>query len=143
MPRNAAAEGLLASCVKTGPFLLLLVALSAFGQNQEIQRELMQRQQQSDAFALQLRQSLELLKVPPAERPAAQSRQLSERHRLENVSAQQLRELRPDADAGLRSYERSRAQEERRPFLSPVVEPPAQPAAPPRPMRPAPRVNVD
>lgn len=122
---------------------LLLVALSAFGQNQEIQRELMQRQQQSDAFALQLRQSQELLNVPPAMRPAAESRQLSERHRLENVSAQQLREVRPDADDGLRSYERSKAQEERRPFLSPIVELPVKPAAPPRPLRPAPKVNVD
>jgi len=128
--------------LKTIPLLLLLVAVSAFGQNQEIQRELMQRQQQSDAFALQLRQSQELLKVPPAKRPAAESRQLSERHRLENVSAQQLREVRPEAGDALRSYERARAQEERRPFVSPIVEMPVRPDAPARPLEPAPKVNV-
>ena len=128
--------------MKTSPLLLLLVALPAFGQNQEIQRELMLRQQQSDAFALQLRQSQELLKVPPAQRPAAESRQLSERHRLENLSAQQLREVRPHADDGLRSYERSRAQEERRTLLSPIVESPVKPRATPRPLIPAPKSNA-
>jgi len=117
--------------MKTSALLLLLVSLAAFGQTQEIQRELMQRQQQSDAFALQLRQSQELQKVPPAQRPAAESRQLSERQRLENVSAQQLREVRPNANDGLRSFERSRAQEERRPLLSPTVEAPVKPDAPP------------
>jgi hypothetical protein len=131
--------------MKTSPLLLLLllVALSAFGQNQEIQRELMLRQQQSDAFALQLRQSQELLKVPPAQRLAAESRQLSERHRLENLSAQQLREVRPDADDGLRSYERSKAQEERRSLLSPIVESPVKRDATPRPLIPAPKSNAN
>ena len=47
--------------------ILLLVAMAgpALAQDQEIQRQLMQRQQQYDAFTLQLRQSQERLQIPP------------------------------------------------------------------------------
>jgi hypothetical protein len=99
----------------------------------DIQKQLVQRQQQSDAFTLQLRQSQEALKVPPAARSAMEARQLVERVRLDNVSDQQLRDVRPETPAALRAHERYRADEERRPFYSPIVKcrsRPRRPAAP-------------
>ena len=58
--------------------LLLACTLPVQAQQQDIQKELIQRQQQSDAFNLQLRQSQEALKAPAAARPALESRQLSD-----------------------------------------------------------------
>lgn len=57
-----------------------------------MQRALMQRQQQSDEFALQLRQSQERLQATPGDLSQQQyldSRQLGERQRLENLGTQQ------------------------------------------------------
>jgi hypothetical protein len=122
--------------------LLATVALPAFAQNADIQKQLIQRQQQSDAFTLQLRQSQDALKVPPAARSAMEARQLVERVRLDNVSDQQLREVRPEMPAALRPIERSKADAERLPFLSPVVELPAK-APPPPPLQPSLKGNVD
>ena len=124
-------------------FLLAIVALPAFAQNADIQKQLIQRQQQSDAFTLQLRQSQEAAKVPPAMRPAVEARQLSERVRLENVSEKQLLEVRPETPATLRPYERSKADAERLPFLSPVVEIPVKAPPPPPPLQPSLKGNVD
>ncbi len=100
-------------------FLLVLLPLPGVAQEREIQRELIHRQQQSDAFVLQLRQSQELLKVPAAQRPAAESRQLEERQRLENVSERQLREVKADTPLELRPYERQKAEVERRAIVEP------------------------
>jgi hypothetical protein len=125
-------------------FLLATVALPAFAQNADIQKQLIQRQQQSDAFTLQLRQSQEAVKVSPAIRPAVEARQLSERVRLENVSEKQLLEVRPETPATLRPIERSKADAERLPFLSPVVELPVKaPLSPPPPLQPSLKGNVD
>jgi hypothetical protein len=124
-------------------FLLATVALPAFAQDADIQKQLIQRQQQSDAFTLQLRQSQEAAKVPPAMRPAVEARQLSERVRLENVSEKQLLEVRPETPAALRPIERQRANDERRPFLSPIVEIPLKTAPPPVPLQPSLKGNVD
>src|SRR6185436_7724876 len=115
--------------------LLCLIALPAFAQDADIQKQLIQRQQQSDAFTLQLRQSQEALKVPPAARSAMEARQLVERVRLDNVSDQQLREVRPETPSALRRIERSRADAERLPFISPAVELPVKAAVPPPPMQ--------
>ncbi len=90
------------------------------GQEQDIQRQLIQRQQQSDAFTLQLRQSQEALKAPPAAGPELEIRQLSERQRLENVSERQLREVGPDSPKEWRPYERQKAEDERRPLTVPA-----------------------
>jgi hypothetical protein len=96
--------------------LLLLLASPALAQDQAIQRELIQRQQQSEQFNLQLRQSIEASKVPPgdaARRMEVETRQLGERQRLENVSERQLREVKPDTPQELRPQERSQAERER------------------------------
>jgi hypothetical protein len=122
--------------------LLAAAALPAFAQDADIQKQLIQRQQQSDAFTLQLRQSQEAAKVSPAMRPAVEARQLSERVRLENVSGKQLLEVRPETPAALRPYERSKADAERLPFLSPVEIPVKSPPPPP-PLQPSLKGNVD
>ena len=100
--------------------LLLLFSAPAFAQDAGIQRQLIQRQQQSDAFALQLRQSQEALKTAPAGRPELQARQFSERQRFENLSERQLLEVKPDAPEALRPYERQKADDERRQFAAPI-----------------------
>ena len=114
---------------------LLACALPALAQQQDIQKELMLRQQQSDAFNLQLRQSQEALKAPPAARPALESRQLTDRQRLDNVSEQQRLDVRPDTPQSLRPYEREKADAERRSLASPP-EVPVKPAPPAQPILP-------
>lgn len=97
--------------------IVALVALPAFAQEQAAQREVIRRQQRSDAFALQLRQSQELLKVPAERRAEVEAGQLGERQRLENVSERQLRDVNPDTPQELRPYEKHKADEERRPIV--------------------------
>lgn len=95
---------------------LLILASPVLAQDQAIQRELIQRQQQSDQFNLQLRQSIEASKVPPADaarRMEVETRQLGERQRLENVSERQLRDVKPDTPPEFRPQERTRAEQER------------------------------
>jgi hypothetical protein len=123
--------------------LLALVAPPVLAQDADIQKLLIQRQQQSDAFNLQLRQSQEALKVAPAARGAMEARQHSERVRLDNVIEAQLREVRPDTPEALRPIERQRADDERRPFYSPIVEVPYKAAPPPPLLRPTLKGNVD
>lgn len=96
--------------------LLLLLASPALAQDQAIQRELIQRQQQSEQFNLQLRQSIEASKVPPGDarrRMELETRQLGERQRLENTSERQLRDVKPDTPQELRPQERTKAEQER------------------------------
>ena len=103
--------------------LITAVAIPAFAQDPAVQRELILRQQQSDAFVQQLHQSQQLLKVPPADfarRRDLESRQFGERQRLEQTNEQQLREIRPDLPQELRPYERHKAEEERRPLIVPL-----------------------
>ena len=104
--------------------LALLVALSAPAspQDQGIQRALIERQQQTDAFTLQLRQSQERAGVPSGDLRRQQemdARNLSERQQLDNVSQRQLRDVKPDTPAELRPYERQKADDERRPIVAP------------------------
>ncbi|MBC7802586.1 MAG: hypothetical protein H7Y16_01820 [Candidatus Parcubacteria bacterium] len=106
-------------------FLLAAMCLPALAQELDLHRQLIQRQQQSDAFLLQLRQSQERLQVPLGDLARQQSldmRQNSERQRLEKMSERQLREVKPDAPAELRPYERQRMEEERRPLTVPSQE---------------------
>ena len=101
-----------------------LISLPAFAQDAAIQRELVQRQQQSDAFALQLRQSLQLLQllqVAPGDfrrRAEVETSQLWQRQELGNLSARQLREAGQDSPAELRPIERTRFETERRVLLA-------------------------
>jgi hypothetical protein len=99
--------------------LLVLFAAPAYAQEADIQKQLIQRQQQSDAFSLQLRQSQEGLKAAPAARPSLEGRQLSERQRLDNVSEKQLLDVKPETPQALRPYEREKAERERRPLTIP------------------------
>jgi hypothetical protein len=129
--------------MKIEPALLLLFAAPVFAQDADIQKLLIQRQQQSDAFSLQLRQSQEALKLAPAARTAIEARQQVERVRLDDVSATQLRNVRPETAEALRAHERHQAEVERRPFHSPIVEVPYKAVPPPPPLRPTLKGNVD
>jgi hypothetical protein len=115
----------------------------ALAQNAEIQKQLILRDQQSADFALQLRQSQEALKVSPANRASFEARQLSERQRLENLNGKQLLEVQRDIPEALRPQERQQLEADRRPFMSPIVEVPVQPAPPPVKMEPSLKGNVD
>ena len=103
--------------------VLLALATPAFTQEQAIQRELIRREHQLDAFALQLRQSQQMLNVSPGDfklRQEIESRHLSERQQLERVSERQLREVKPDTPQELRPYERYKAEVERWPLTVPA-----------------------
>jgi multidrug resistance efflux pump len=103
--------------------LIAALGVPAFAQEPAVQRELILRQQQSDAFVQQLHQSQQLLKLAPGDferRRELESRQFGERQRLEQTNEQQLRDIRPDLPPELRPYERQKAQEERRPLIAPL-----------------------
>ena len=115
------------------PFLqVLLAAAPVLAQEQEIQRALIQRDQQSEGFAQQLRQSQE--KVQPGR---GDNRHLNERQRLENVSGQQLLNVEKDPPQAPRAYERQKAADERTFMLPPpVVRPQPLPKPAPVPAHP-------
>jgi hypothetical protein len=123
--------------------LLAVFAPAAWAQDAEIQKQLLLRDQQSAEFALQLRQSQEALGVAPAHRANMESRQLWERQRLENLDQRQRLNVRQDTPEALRPQERQQADIDRRPFMSPVVEVPVQPAPPPLKMEPSLKGNVE
>lgn len=103
-----------------------LIALPAFGQEPAIQRELIMRQQQSDAFTLQLRQSQQQLQIPPGDirrRAQLEASQLQQRQELDNLSTRQLREVSENTPAELRPLERSKFAEQRRALLTPREAP--------------------
>ena len=106
--------------------VLALFALPAKAQDQAVQRDLLRRQQQSEAFTQQVHQSQRLLSVPPGDlvrRRELESKQFSERQRFEQTSEQQLRDIRSDLPQDLRPYERLKAEEERRPLIVPIEQP--------------------
>lgn len=84
--------------------VLLIVAVPVLAQEQEIQRALMQRDQQSAEFAARLRGA-----------------PLVEQQRLENLSARQLLNVEKDLPAELRPYERQQAAGEHVLALPPPV----------------------
>jgi len=99
------------------PVLLFALVYPVSAQDQEIQKQLIQRQQQSDSFTLQLRQTQERLKNSSGDlrrQQEIEARQLSERQRLDNVNEKQLLDVKPDTPQELRPQERQRAEEERR-----------------------------
>ena len=103
--------------------LLAAMAGPALAQDQAVQRELIRRQQQSDAFTQQLLQSQQLLKIAPGDlgrRREIESRQLGERQRLEQATERQLLDVRSDTPQELRPYERLKAEDERRALIAPV-----------------------
>lgn len=99
-----------------------LIALPAFAQEQAVQRELVLRQQQSDAFALQLRQSQQRAQIPADDqrrRRELETSQLRERQELDNLGARQILETGRDTPAELRPQQRARFEGERRALLAP------------------------
>jgi len=102
---------------------LLSCALPALAQEQEIQRALIQRDQQSASFALQLQQSQQ----------KDTSDHLAERQRFDKLSAQQLQSIAKDTPQELRPYERQKAADERLlQFAPPMVR--AQRPEKPKPL---------
>jgi hypothetical protein len=125
--------------------LLFFAALPALAQEPNVQRELIQRQQQSDSFNQQLRQSQERLAVPPGDLRGQQrmdARQLSEKQSLDNLNTQQLRDTQIPRQPELRPYDRDNATAARRPFTSPIVEVPVKPAPPPDRLEPQPKGDI-
>jgi hypothetical protein len=113
---------------RAGAIVPILLALAApvAAQDENVQRALIGRQQQSDEFSQQLRQSQELLKVPPGDAEARrdlESKQLEQRQRLENLDAEQLQRAGKDAPPQFRPQERARMKAERQPL---VDAPPGQ-----------------
>jgi len=104
---------------------LLFSVASAAAHGDGFQRELLLRQQQSDAFTLQLRQSQETLFSRGG--PGMESRHLWERQRLDNLGAQQLQSAiqplsaDPEIARQLQPYQRQRAADERLLILPPPV----------------------
>jgi hypothetical protein len=117
---------------------VLLAAAPAAAQEQEIQRALIQRDQESAGFALQLRQSQEKAQPAPGD-----NRHLNERQRLENLSEQQLLNVEKDPPQAPRAYERQKAADERTFMLPPpVIRARPLPKPAPLPAQPAGVVDV-
>lgn len=79
--------------------LLLTFSLPASGQQDEttqrdMQRSSIERDQQSEAFALQLRQQMELNRTPSAQRAPLEAEQLRQRQAFDNLAERQRAELR-------------------------------------------------
>ena len=104
------------------PIIPIILALAApvAAQDESTQRALIMRQQQSDTFTQQLRQSQELIKVPPGDlegRTRVESQQLERQQRLDNLDAQQLQRAGKDSPPAFRPQERERMNQERRPLV--------------------------
>ena len=70
------------------------IAQQEDGTQQEMLRSSIERQQQSDAFALQLRQNQQLLEAAPDNRQALESLQLRQRQQFDDLNERQRAELR-------------------------------------------------
>lgn len=115
--------------------LATALALPAAAQETDVQRALIQRDQQSAQFALRLQQSQE--SPPPA--PGDQ-RHLRELQELENLGDRQQRSVQTALPPELRAYERARAAAERLLVLSPPIVRAPEPQKPrPLPVEPIPR----
>jgi hypothetical protein len=75
--------------------LALLLALPALApaQSRETERALLERQQQSDRFSLQLRQSQSLIGMPASERGGLDARYLEQRQAQDQLHDAQLRDV--------------------------------------------------
>ena len=116
---------------------LVLLVSPAFAQDAEVQRELIRRDQQTDAFKLQLQQSQERLNTPPGDlrrQQALEARQLGERQHLETAGERQIQDVGRDTPSELRPQERDRMQQERRPLAEPSQPPVIVTPEPPRPL---------
>lgn len=100
--------------------IILALAAPVAAQDDDAQRELIRRQQQSDTFSQQLRQSQEMLRVPPGDQDARrrmESKHLEQRQQLEKLDAEQLQRAGKDTPPQFWPQERARMKEERRPLV--------------------------
>lgn len=112
--------------------LLLAFALPAAAQEQEVQRALIQRDQQSAEFALRLRQAQESPRPAPGDQ-----RHLREQQELENLAERQQQSVQKELPQELRAYERQRAADERTLALPPPLVRTPEPVKPrPLPVEP-------
>ncbi len=125
--------------------LACLCSTAAQAQERDIQRALMQRQQQADEFALQLRQSQQRLQVVPGDlnqQQALEARQLQERQRLESMGVQEQRSVGQDGlgrfDAERLHADRDRRMELQRPYEFRLPPPAIREPITPRPKGPEP-----
>jgi len=132
--------------------LVLATAGAALADDAAVQRALIERDQQSERFGLELRQSQERLAVPPGDRRRKQeveTRQLMERQRFDELGGRQLegagRPLSPDPATAreLRPYAREKAARERRLQLPPPKELKPRNEEPPRPLPGGSRPGVE
>lgn len=86
--------------MRTRLALLLAASLPAFAQEQDVQRALIERDQRTAEFAARVHNA-----------------PLAEQHRLGNIAARQLIEVRPELPPELRPYERQKAAREIDSFL--------------------------
>jgi hypothetical protein len=94
--------------------LLLLPALAAAqAPSVEVERAVLQREQQSDRFSLQLRQSQSTVGLPAAERQKLDASYLQQRQAQEQSHEAQLRQATQDPEA-MRAGAAERFQRERR-----------------------------
>jgi hypothetical protein len=115
--------------------LVCFVSCAALAQERDVQRALQQRQQQSDDFALQLRQSQQRLQLVPGDLNQQQyleSQQLGERQRLENFDAQQQRSI-GQGPRGIAQLNQDRRVELQRPYELRLPPPQVREPITPRP----------
>ncbi len=134
-------------------WLLAFAAIgAALADDAAVERALSERDQQSERFGLELRQSQERLAVPPGDlrrRQELESRQLKERQRFDALGERQLegagRPLSPDPTTAreLRPYAREKAARERRLELPPPKELKPRAEEPPRPLPGGPPRGVE
>lgn len=107
--------------------LALLFALPALAlaQSRETERALLERQQQSDRFSLQLRQSQSVLGVHAAERLDLDARYFGQRQEQNRLHDAQLREVAEQPEA-MRAGGPDRYERDRRSQNLGVVTPPQQ-----------------
>ncbi|HXZ92913.1 MAG TPA: hypothetical protein VEG36_08525 [Burkholderiales bacterium] len=114
-------RSLVARLASPAPFIFFVA--SACAQQSNVQQDLIRRQQQSDEFSQQLRQSVERAKAPAGDLKSQQkleTRQLEERHQLENLDQQQLQRAgQPGTPPAFEPQERSRMQQERQRLVEP------------------------
>ena len=100
--------------------IVLALAAPAAAQDENVQRQLIQRQQQSDEFVQQLRQSQEAAKLPPGDpdaRRRMEMKHLEQRRRLENLDAEQLKRAGEGTPPQFRPQQREQMKEERHPLV--------------------------
>lgn len=94
IPAGAARRAMVGALVLALGWAACFTPRAARADEEAVQRALLERQQQSDAFALQLRQFQQTLQAPPSQRSALEALHLQQRQRLDTLNESQRAELR-------------------------------------------------